>query len=461
MSRFERLSRSDAVFINLDSETVTTQVAMTFVLEGPVDFERYVMWLTPRLERIPRLCEIMKSAPFHVRFPAWVPCEAFDLSNHILRARVEAPGTDEQLRDLVTELFHRRMGHEMPLWRLYVIEGLEGNRSAIMVHIHHCIADGAGATEIMKVLFQLGPEGWTPPVRAANGTGNKRPSGFMPWRLARTLASREGRLRVRMLFRHFRAPGPQFPFNRPVSGQMHFAWRQFPLDELRTVRRALGGTVTDVVLAILGGGMDRYADANSIPVDDQFLRVQLAANVRLPEDYGALGNELTLIPVLVPLGITDPADRLRQVVARTRDAKATGMGDFVYGFTDGLLSFVTPAGQALLGKIMTSRRWLKFSNRHLRSMGEHMLLTSLVMPRAMFHADGQAVSDVLGMLPCALNSGLTCTALAYEDNLQFSLTGDVESLPDVDALMAHMEAALQELRAAVHSHPPETSAPDH
>ena len=252
MGRFERLSRSDAVFINLDSETVTTQVAMTFVLEGPVDFERYVTWLTPRLERIPRLREIMKPAPFQVRFPAWVQCEDFDLSNHILRVRVEAPGTDEQFRDQVTELFHRRMGHEMPLWRLYVIEGLEGNRSAIMFHMHHCIADGAGATEIMKVIFQPGPEGWTRPVRTANGTGNTRPSGFMPWRVARTLASREGRLRVRTFFRYFRAPGPQFPFNRPVSGQMRFAWCQFPLDELHTVRRALGGTVTDVVLAILG-----------------------------------------------------------------------------------------------------------------------------------------------------------------------------------------------------------------
>ena len=206
--------------------------------------------------------------------------------------------------------------------------------------------------------------------------------------------------------------------------------------------------------------MDRYADANSIPVDDQFLRVQLAANIRPPENYGKLGNELTLVPLLVPLGIADPAERLRQVAARTRDAKAAGMVDFVHGFTHGLLSFITPAGQALLGKIMASRRWLKFSNRHLRSMGEHMILTSFVMPRVMFHADGQAVSGLLGMLPCALNAGLTCAALAYRDNLQFSLTGDVECLPDVDALMAHMEAALEELKAAVDSHAPEASAPD-
>ncbi|MCP4639638.1 MAG: hypothetical protein GY851_04365, partial [bacterium] len=101
MGRFERLSRLDAVFTNLNCVTVTPQVAVTFVLDGPVDFDRYATWVTPRLDRISRLRQILKPVPFQVRFPAWVPCEAFDLSNHILRVCVESPGTEEQFNDLV------------------------------------------------------------------------------------------------------------------------------------------------------------------------------------------------------------------------------------------------------------------------------------------------------------------------------------------------------------------------
>jgi hypothetical protein len=269
--------------------------------------------------------------------------------------------------------------------------------------------------------------------------------------VARTLASREGRARAGMMVRYLRAPSPWFPFTRPVSGRMHFAWWQIPLNEVRAVRTALGGTVTDVVMAVLAGGLDRYAEAHGVPVKGQFLRLQLAANVRLQENYGKLGNELAIIPVLVPLGIDDPAERLRHVSAYTRAAKTLDMADFTRGFFDGLLGFLTPPGQALLGRVLASKSFLRLSRRIARSPRDHTLTTSVVMPPTVYRAQGQAVSTLLPFVPCSLNVGLLNAAVAYRDHVQFTLAADVECVPDLDGLMAHMKTAFEELKAACDS----------
>ena len=420
---------------------------MTFILDGPIDFDRYVEWLAPRIERLPRLRHVVKPSPLHLRLPAWVPAANFDLAKHVVRAQVEPPGDAERLGTLLTELYRRGLPRDRPLWRLFVIEGIEGGRSALLFCAHHCLTDGAGFMEMVKVFFDTPAEGWPEHVHASRENGNRRPDGWVPVRIARTLASREGRARVAAMLRYLRAPGLWFPFSRPVSGRMHFAWWKVPLDEFRAVRAATGGTVTDVAATIFATGLARYAERHGLPVEDRFLRLQLAANVRRKENYGKLGNEVSVVPVIVPLGAMGPLERLRSVVESTRAAKALGMAEFMRGFFDGLFALLTPPGQALFVRILASERFLRLNRRIAGSPRDHTCTTSVVMPPLTYRAQGVPVVSLMPLIPCSADMGLLNVALAYGGHLQFTLAGDAEGIPDLDVLMDHVKAAFAELKA--------------
>ncbi|MBM3290924.1 MAG: hypothetical protein FJY92_12305, partial [Candidatus Hydrogenedentes bacterium] len=251
----ERLTETDALFLHVERDDIVIQVAMVFVLDGPIAYDRYVDWLAPRLDRLPRLRHVLKRAPFNLRLPAWAEADRFDLGDHVSRDRVEAPGGAEQLRARVTELFARPLRRDIPLWRVHVIEGLEGNRSAIMLCTHHCLTDGAGFLEMAKVFFEDPPEGWPQHTQASREDQVRRRNGWAPVRVVRALMSRTGRARAGAMLRYLRAPGPWFPFSRPVSGRMHFAWWPVPLDELRAVRNASGATITEIVVSVLTGAL--------------------------------------------------------------------------------------------------------------------------------------------------------------------------------------------------------------
>lgn len=445
----ERASRDDAMFLNCDNNVAKMEVAMSCILEGVIDFERYREWVAPRILTIPRLCQYPRFAPFHLRYPKWTEIEGFDPRDHIEHIELPAPGTEEQLHELTTQRFHEKLDFQKPLWRMAIVSGLNGGRSAMILNIHHCICDAAAAAEIFKMLFD-DPEGGWPDhmhLHRAEPTVKRKPP--VPVRIFKGLASRETRSQLRMVWRYLKAPGPWFPFTQALSGRVHFYWREFSLDRLQEIRRALGGTMTDIGLAALGGALDRYAARHGLDVNDQFFKVVLPENVRAADQYGEVGNNVSGIPILVPLGINDPAERLRRVTEYTGTAKKKRLGRYVYGVLGSLLDLIRPFGARRLTQLLASPRWIRFARHFVSTPREHAIVTSVNSPRDVVQRmDGIVISRMVPYVPCGLSLGLMCALTAYRDELLITLSGDERNLPDLEVLMNDVEVVIGEMHAA-------------
>jgi WS/DGAT/MGAT family acyltransferase len=445
----ERVSKYDAMFLNCDNDVAEMQVAAASLVDGPIDFERYKAYVAPRIARLPRLCQALRPVPFDFRYPAWVEVPNFDPADHFEQIDLPAPGNDQQLRDLLTERIHHRLDRTKPLWRLLIVNGLEGGRSAMVFNVHHAICDASSAMEIFKALYDDPEGGWPDHVhlQRAEAPVKRRPP--VPIRVIKGLSSRETRTRLGYLWRYAKAPGPWFPFTQPVSGRMQFSWRNFPLDRLQAIRKSLGGTMTDVGLAAVGGALDRYAAREGIDVKDQFFKVILPENVRAANSYGEMGNAVSGIPTLVPLGIADPAERLARVTAYTRMAKEQRLGRQFYEILTGLMDLFRPMGATKLSRLLASPKWIRFAQRFVKTPREHAIITSVqTHPSVVFKIDGHEVTRSLPMVPCGLSLGMMCGLISYKDQLQISLTGDAKNLSDIDALMDDLAIVIDEMYAA-------------
>lgn len=445
----ERVTKDDAIFLNGSNDVNEMQVAIASIADGHVDFERYAKWVAPRISKIPRLGQVLRFFPFDLRYPLWVDVPDFDPSDHIQHVELPAPGNEQQLKDLLTERFHQRLDLTKPLWKLLVVTGLEGGRSVMSFYVHHCICDGAAAIEIFKTLFDEPEGGWPDHVhlKRAEATVTRKPP--VPIRMIKGLLSRESRTKLGHIRRYLKAPGPWFPFTQPVSGRVNFSWREFPMHRLQEIRKSMGGTITDVGLAAIGGAVDRYAAREGIEVTDKFLKVILPENVRPADRYGQMGNNISAIPALVPLGIANHAERLAKVTAYTRMTKEQRLGRFIYGVLSGMMEFIRPIGSKGLTKLMASPKWIRFARRFVKTPREHTILTSVQMPPSLvYKMDGIEVSNMFALVPCAMSLGIMCAMISYRDNLQVSLSGDAESMPNIDSLMEDFAQVLEEMHQA-------------
>jgi len=454
----DRVTKYDAMFLYCDNEVSEMQVAMASIVEGSVDYERYKKWVAPRISDLPRLRQVLKFVPFDLQYPVWTDAPDFDPADHIETLELPAPGNEEQLKSLLTERFHHRLDLTKPLWRLLIVTGLEGGRSAMVFNVHHCICDGTSAMEIFKALYDDPEDAWPDHIhlkRAEAGIARKPP---VPIRMIKALSSREYRTRLGHVWRYLKAPGPWFPFTKPVSGRMVFSWRDFPMDRLQAIRKTLGGTITDVGLAAIGGAIDRYAAREGIDVTDQFFKVVLPENVRAADRYGEMGNDISGIPTLVPLGISDSAERLSKVTAYTRMSKEQRLGRLVHGALSGLMDLIRAPGTARLTRLLASPKWIRFAMRMVKTPREHAIVTSVQMPPSLvYRLDNFEVTRIFPMVPCGLSLGVMCALVSYRDKLQVSLTGDAESIPNINVLMDDLAITIDEMYKVAH---PSTSAPD-
>ncbi len=447
----ERVTKYDAMFLYCDNEVAEMQVAAASIVDGRIDFERYAKWVAPRIAAIPRLCQIPKFVPLNLRYPAWVDVPEFDPIDQIEHIELAAPGSDAQFKELLTEKFHQRLGIEKPLWRIRIITGLEGGRSAMVFYVHHCNCDGAAAMEIFRALYDDPEEAYPEHVHLHRAEASVKKHPPVPVRVIKGLMSQSTRDQLRHVWRYLKAPGPWLPFTRSVSGRVGFAWRDYPIDKLHTIRKTFGGTITDVGLAAIGGAIDRYAAREEIDVKDQFFKVVLPENVRATERYGEMGNDVSGIPTLVPLGIDDPAERLRKVTEYTRMAKEKRLGRFVHGALSGLMDLIRPAGTAWLTGLLASPGWIGFARRFVNTPREHAIVTSVQTPRSVvYKLDGHEIIRTFPMVPCGLSLGVMCALISYRDNLQVALTGDAATIPDIEGLMDDFATVIDEMYEAAH-----------
>jgi diacylglycerol O-acyltransferase / wax synthase len=454
----DRLSGLDTSFLHLEDGPAHMHVASTTLFEGPApEYEEFRDHIASRLHLVPRFRQKLRFVPFGQGRPVWVDDPNLNLEYHVRHTALPPPGTEEQLRTLAARLFSQRLDRSKPVWELWLVDGVEGGRFAIVAKTHHCLVDGVSGVDITTVLFDLDrdpepppePDAWLPkpePSDAqllAEALIERATSPAEMARGARALlraprqaagAAIEGLGAAGSIARTGLA-APASLFNVQIGPYRRFAYVRTDLAELKRIKNMAGGTVNDVVLAVVAGALGRYLRAGGHSTRDLSLRAMVPISVRAEDEHGALGNRVSAMMAELPVWCEDPIERLRAVT--------TGMGDLKSSKQAVGASLLTEAADFAPPTIAAQAARLQSRQRFF-----NLVVTNIPGPQFPLYLLGRELQDVFPMVPLAKNQGVCFALMSYNGRVNFGLTADFDAMPDLDALADDLEASIAELAAA-------------
>ncbi len=346
----DRLNSLDVSFLYMETATTAMHVGGVAVFEPPADgfdYDRLVELISRRIALVPRYRQKVRQVPGRLANPVWVDDEEFDVTYHVRRSALPRPGSDAQLRELVARLQSRQLDRNRPLWEIYLVEGLEGGRVAVVTKTHHAMVDGVAAVDIGTVILDVSAtprdtpaDDWVP--RRAPGTVSlvagavgdlvQRPTVAVDAvRTAvvdvRTTVGAATSMATGLLqgLRTIARPAPGSPLNVRIGEQRRFGMARTSLEDYKAVRRAHGGTVNDVVLATVSGALRTWLLTRGEPVvPTSSVRAMVPVSIRSDAEKGELGNRVSSYFVDLPVGEGNPVVRLAQVSHAMRGHKESG-----------------------------------------------------------------------------------------------------------------------------------------
>ncbi|TCP49216.1 WS/DGAT/MGAT family acyltransferase [Tamaricihabitans halophyticus] len=461
----ERLSALDASFLYLEGEATPMHVGGVAVFTRPragFDYEWLLALFSQRLAFLPRYRQRVIPVPGGLARPVWVDDTEFDLSYHVRRSALPAPGSDEQLFELVARLMSRPLDRQRPLWEAYIVEGLADDRFALITKTHQAVVDGISTIEIGQLIMDTQPEprehqdeGWIPrrePTRPqlvldAVTEAIRQPSELVDnVRLAaKDAASTASKVvgavgELTTALRTAIAPPTVSPLNAPVSKQRRYAGAQARLADLRAVRLRHGGTVNDVVLAAISGALREWLLSRGATVSaSTTVRALAPMAVRDPDTgaffSGLVGNEVAAYLVDLPVGEPNPVLRLRHVshamsghIDSGRSVAASALST-VSGFAPATLhSLGARAASALSSRIF------------------NLVVTNSPGPQHPLYAGQAQLAEMYPVIPLAHNQALAIGVSSYDGGIYFGFNADRDAVSDVANLARMVEESVDELR---------------
>ena len=452
----DRLSAVDASFLAQEKPNTHMHIGGLALFEGPPpskdEFCRHIM---RRLHLVPRYRQRLAFPPLETGRPLWVDDPHFNLDYHVRHTALPDPGDEPVLLRLTARIFSQPLDRTKPLWELWLVEGLADGGFAFISKIHHSLVDGIAGVDLATVLFDLDregtdlpePEPWvpqpepSPAVLAARGIeGAARTAADLaagaagavtrPQELlarTREVAAGLGEVALTALS----AP-PDTPFNVPPGPHRRIAIVRADLDEFKEIKNVFGGTVNDVVLAVVSGALAYFLQSRGRVTEDLELRACVPVSVRTEDQRGALGNELTQIIAPLPIGIEDPVARLR-VVREAMDGLKQSKQALGAKAIANLQDFAPPTIHAQASR-------LNFSGRFY-----NLLVTNIPGPQFPLYVLGR---ELQAMFPIAFLAGdraLAVAIMSYQGSLNFGLIADYDALPDLDVLTEGIDGSIAEL----------------
>lgn len=444
----QRLSPLDAMFLNQDSPDVPRQVASLAILEpgGALTYDRLIGVINERLDIVPRYRQVPRKVPGALGTPLWVDDEGFDISLHVRRSALPRPGTRDALHELVGRLVARRLDLDRPLWELYLIEGLEDGSVALLFKAHQALVDGSETIDLAQVLLEetdrvreIPHEDWNP--RPAPG-----PLGAVSATLERNVrhpgeALRIAELNVGRVARHLPVVGGGPVATRGVLSAQLSRHRRFTtlstcLDDYRRVRDQHGGTVNDVILAAITGGIRGWMLTRAEPVTAKtsfraMVPMSVVADDGLPTSLGSKvrGHLLSL-----PVGESNPVVRLHQVSYALKDHRETGSAVAANQLAS-LPGFATSTFHAVGARVAAAET----------SRGHHLTITNVPGPQEPVYMAGEQLAEVYQAIPLIDHRAVSIAVTSYHGRVFFGIVADREAVPDVDVLGQCISEALEEL----------------
>ncbi len=454
----DRLTGLDASFLHLERGPAHMHVASTTIFEGPPpSYDEYREHIESRLHLVPRFRQKLRFVPLSQGRPLWVDDPQFNLTYHVRHSALPEPGGEEELRALAARVFSQRLDRSKPLWEMWLVDGLAGDRFAVVAKSHHCLVDGVSGVDISTVLFDASPEPAPTSEPATPWTPRPEPSdaelvadawverATTPAEIARGARRvfRGPRRAARGALDALEAAGafaragvgaPASPLNVEIGPYRRFATVSADLGEVKEVKNAVGGTVNDVVLSVVAGALGRYLRARGYSTQED-LRAMVPISVRGDDEHGALGNRVSSFLAPLPVGTTDPLARLSRVSATMGDLKQSKQAVGATLMTE-LTDFAPPtiAGQA--ARLQPRQRFF------------NLVVTNIPGPQFPLYLLGRRVEAVFPMVPLARRQALCFGILSYDGQLNFGIVGDFDAMPDLDSLGGDLETTLAETVAA-------------
>ena len=462
----DRLSPLDASFLFAEHRTAAMHVGavMTFAPpeHGPFDPDAFTALIGHRLALVPRYRQKVREVPGGLGLPVWVDDPEFDLGYHVRRSALPVPGTEEVLLDLVGRLLARQLDRARPLWEVYLIEGLADGRFAVVTKTHHAMVDGMASMDIGAILLDLTPQpretpddDWRPArepsglelAASAAAHALRRPRDVLDVAGRALTDVREAASMVGKTMEGVLAAGrsaatvrPVQPLNAATGQQRRYGMCRTSLAQHRAVRKAHGGTVNDVVLAVVAGALRRWLISRGEPLTaDTAVRAMVPVSVRARARGGAApvaGNSISAYLVDLPVTADDPIARLavlrEAMEVHKRSGQAVGAAALMR-----LVGLAPPIVHSL-GARLASQYSSNFYN---------VLVTNVPGPPRPLYAMGARMLDMFPVVPLGGGQAVAIGITSYDGGVHYGFTADRDALPDVDILAGAVAESLAELVA--------------
>ena len=490
----KQLTGIDAAFLYMETATQTGHVSSVAIYERPPgkpDYDPLSAWrdqLEKRLHLLEPLRRRLREVPFRLDHAFWVDDPDFDLDFHVRHNALPSPGNDEQLAELVARIISRPLDRSRPLWESYVIEGLPNNRFAVLTKIHHATVDGASGTELMTLMLDSDPKGEPMPLPIPQWRPARVPTDQeVLGRAIQTLIRKPGRAlllgvgTIREFGRASRNPAivasanqfratlrgplgailnrgrdrseeggqvgpapamtaPRTPFNAPITQHRRIAFRSVPLDEVKAIKNACGGTLNDVVMAVCAGGLRAYLERHGA-LPDRPLVAMVPVSIRTGRETEKWTNRVGAIMAPIPTNEPDPVERVRLVHESMVSAKQ--LFDAVPAET--LTDFTQFAAPAVFTQAMRT------STRLIARFGApvNLVISNVPGPRTPLYAAGAQLLHYYPVSTITDGQGLNVTVQSYLNSLDFGVVGCRELVPDIWDLLDDIINDIATLGAAV------------
>ena len=456
MANKDRLTGLDASFLHLEHDSTHMHVAGCTVFNGKAPaYEELVEAIASRLHLVPRYRQRLAFVPLQQGRPVWVDDPHFNVTYHVRHTALPKPGDERTLKRLVGRIMSQQLDRARPLWEMWFVEGLADDQFALISKTHHCMIDGVSGADLISVIMQPFADSevgeaaaWMPrphpsETRLLFDEARRRLAQPLDVVRAATTALRhpeqalakveESVSALAEAFSPALRPASLLPINTEVGPSRRFDWTAMPVDEFKAVKRVLGGTLNDVVLATVSGALRRFCLQRAVDPDTLSVRALVPVSVRAPEEHARLGNRVTEIIAPLPIHVDDPIARL--------EAVRVTMGD------------LKESKQALGGEIMTAiAEWtvpnvlVQAVKLGIRSRPYNLTVTNVPGPQIPLYFLGCEMKTTYPVVPLFENVALVVGLFSYNGGLFWGFTADWESVPDLHDFVVAVEESFAELR---------------
>ncbi|MDX6671040.1 MAG: diacylglycerol O-acyltransferase / wax synthase [Solirubrobacteraceae bacterium] len=456
----DRLTATDASFLANEGHASHMHVGAITTFEGPPpSYQDFLDQIRSRLHLVPRYRQKLFTPPLETGRPMWADDPSFNLVYHVRHTALPEPGDEHQLLLLAARVFSQRLDRSKPLWETWFVEGLEGNRFALISKTHHALIDGIAGVDLATVLFDLSPvppevptdgEEWTPTpepgaadlvaagVRALVGSGTEIAARAVSAATRPETTLRRVREAVEGVGEILWAglnPAPETPLNVEIGPHRRLAVVRNDLEDYKTIKDALGGTVNDVVLTVVAGALRRWLHSRGVRTEGMELRGLVPVSIRGEDERGQLGNRIAAMRGPLPVYIADPVARLRfvkQAMDGLKESKQALGAEVIAGVNN----FAPPT-------ILAQASRINFSTRLF-----NLIVTNVPGPQFPLYVLGRELQDLFPIAFLPEQHALAIAIMSYNGKLNFGLLADFDALPDLDVIVAGLDEARDELLEA-------------